>query len=224
MSVAPAVNNLHGGATERLTRAFLPQLRAAADGRVVFVSSGGGRLNLRRMSEAPRRRLLGAADDGGVEWSDLVAMADSFAAEYEAAAAAQPAAAEAAGDEAAASSTSAAAGDEALSPSSSPASSSSSPSAGPMLPFLSPSGYWLQARRAPVCVFPTPAQRVAPSDGPWAAAVPNPTVRALSLARSLSLSGLLAQSYGFSKACLGAYSQILARREVGKVVRWLGEW
>ena len=44
--------NLWGAA--RLTRALEPQLLAAEDGRVIFVSSGGGRANMRRM--APERR------------------------------------------------------------------------------------------------------------------------------------------------------------------------
>ena len=113
--------NLFGA--ERLTRALLPRLRAADDGRVVFVSSGGGRLNMKRMSEAKRRALLRTDE---LEWRDIAAMASDFIGEYEAAAAAQT--------------------DETP------------------LPFLSASGYWLQA-------------------------------------------------YGFSKACLGAYSQILARHE-----------
>lgn len=42
--------NLFG--VEQLTRALLPQLLASKDGRVVFVSSGGGRLNMKRMSGA----------------------------------------------------------------------------------------------------------------------------------------------------------------------------
>lgn len=113
--------NLFGAA--RLTRALLPLLLASADGRVVFVSSGGGRLNMKRMSEEKRQTLL-ATDRIG--WPDLVSMAEVFTSEYEAAAAAQ--------------------------------------ADGPTLPLMSPSGWWLQ-------------------------------------------------SYGFSKACLGAYSQILRREE-----------
>ena len=111
--------NLFGA--ERLTRALLPQLLAASDGRIVFVSSGGGRLNLKRMS-ATRRETLQHTDE--LSWESLAQMAAGFTAEYEAAAAAQTADAP--------------------------------------LPFLSPSGWWLQA-------------------------------------------------YGFSKACLGAYCQVLAR-------------
>ena len=37
--------NLFGA--QRLTQAMLPLLRESADGRVVFVSSGGGRLNMK---------------------------------------------------------------------------------------------------------------------------------------------------------------------------------
>ena len=111
--------NLFGA--ERLTRALTPLLRKADDGRVVMVSSGGGRLNMKRMSEERRRQLLSE-----LSWADIVELAACFTREYEAAAAGQT--------------------DEAP------------------LPFMSPSGLWLQ-------------------------------------------------SYGFSKACLGAYCQILARSE-----------
>lgn len=113
--------NLYGA--ERLTRALLPMLRSAADGRVVFVSSGGGRLNMKRMSEAKRQVLLATE---ALDWKGIVSMAEAFTAEYEAAAAAQT--------------------EEAP------------------LPFMSPSGWWLQ-------------------------------------------------SYGFSKACLAAFSQVLSREE-----------
>ena len=111
--------NLFGA--ERLTRALLPQLLAAEDGRAVFVSSGGGRMNMRRMGEARRSQLLAT---GTLAWDDIVALAAAFTAEYESAAAAQ------------------------------------TPDA--PLPILSASGLWLQA-------------------------------------------------YGFSKACLAAYCQVLAR-------------
>ena len=115
--------NLYGA--ERLTRHLLPMLQASADGRVVFVSSGGGRINLKRMAEERRDALLKTE---ALTWEAICEMATTFTAEYESAAAAQAA-------------------DDA-----------------PQLPFLSPSGFWLQ-------------------------------------------------SYGFSKACLGAYCQILARSE-----------
>ena len=111
--------NLFGA--ERLTRALTPLLRKADDGRVVMVSSGGGRLNMKRMSEERRRQLLSE-----LSWADIVELAACFTREYESAAAGQT--------------------DEAP------------------LPFMSPTGLWLQ-------------------------------------------------SYGFSKACLGAYCQILARSE-----------
>lgn len=113
--------NLFGA--ERLTRALLPHLLATRDGRVVFVSSGGGRLNMKRMSDARRRTLL---DTDLLRWSDLCELAATFTAEYEHAASRQTAA------------------------------------GGQHLPYMSPSGLWLQ-------------------------------------------------SYGFSKACLGAYCCVLAR-------------
>ena len=98
---------------------------AASDGRVVFISSGGGRLNMRRMSETRREQLLSAAT-GALGWEDIASLADTFTREYEDAAAAQV---------------------------------ESSPQ-----PFMSPSGLWLQ-------------------------------------------------SYGFSKACLAAYCQVLQREQ-----------
>ena len=113
--------NLFGA--ERLTRALLPQLLAAEDGRAVFVSSGGGRMNMRRMGEARRSQLLAT---GTLTWDDIITLAAAFTAEYESAAAAQ------------------------------------TPDA--PLPILSASGLWLQA-------------------------------------------------YGFSKACLAAYCQVLAREQ-----------
>jgi NAD(P)-dependent dehydrogenase (short-subunit alcohol dehydrogenase family) len=110
--------NLYGA--ERLTRALLPQLLASSDGRVVFVSSGGGRMNMKRMSSDRRALLLGTS----LTWGDIDALAEAFTTEYETAARAQT--------------------EEAP------------------LPCLSPTGLWLQ-------------------------------------------------SYGFSKACLGAYCTLLAR-------------
>ena len=115
--------NLFGA--ERLTRALLPQLLAAQDGRAVFVSSGGGRMNMKRMSDARREQLL---ETSTLTWEALARLAATFVSEYEAAAAAQTAEAS--------------------------------------LPFMSPSGLWLQ-------------------------------------------------SYGFSKACLAAYCQVLTREQPG---------
>ena len=118
--------NLWGA--ERLTRAFLPLLRPSSDGRVVNVSSGGGRANLRKMAAPNRDKLL---DNETLTWSDVENMAHTFIRDYEHAA---TVAAQSVDD-----------GDT------------------KQLPFLSPSGFWLQ-------------------------------------------------SYGFSKACLGAYTQLLARQ------------
>ena len=69
--------NLFGA--ERLTRAFLPHLLQSNDGRVIFVSSGGGRANMARMSEENRNRLL--SDD--LEWEDIVQLSETFTREYE---------------------------------------------------------------------------------------------------------------------------------------------
>ena len=114
--------NLYGA--ERLTRALLPRLLGSMDGRVVFISSGGGRINMRRMADAPRDQLLSE----NLTWPDIRTLGDTFTREYEEAAAAACATREAEAQ----------------------------------LPFLSASGLWLQ-------------------------------------------------SYGFSKACLGAYCQLIAR-------------
>jgi len=122
--------NLYGA--ERLTRAFLPHLLNSTDGRVIFVSSGAGRTNMKRMEEGPRNKLL--SED--LTWDDIQTMADTFQKEYETAA----------GEEVR--KTGLEQGDKPQQ----------------QLPFLSPS------------------------------------------------SGLWLQSYGFSKACLGAYCQILARK------------
>lgn len=110
--------NLFGA--ERLTRALLPRMLASSDGRVVFVSSGAGRANMKKMDAENRARLL----SGGLKWEDVAELAARFTSEYEAAATAQ--------------------------------------ASGAQLPYLSPSGLWLQ-------------------------------------------------SYGFSKACLGALCAILSR-------------
>ena len=64
---------------ERLTRALLPQLLASADGRVVFVSSGGGRINMKRMSAARREMLL--RED--LTWEEIADLAARFTEEYE---------------------------------------------------------------------------------------------------------------------------------------------
>lgn len=77
--------NLFGA--ERLTRVLMPKLLEAADGRVVMVSSGGGRLNMKRMSEERRRLLLSASST--LSWEDIAALAATFTSEYESAALAQ---------------------------------------------------------------------------------------------------------------------------------------
>lgn len=107
---------------QQLTSSLMPLLQQSQDGRVIFVSSGGGRINLKRMDEARRAELLAPT----ITWPDIQRLASVFVREYETAAASQT--------------------DELL------------------LPFLSPSGFWLQA-------------------------------------------------YGFSKACLGSYCQVLARAQ-----------
>ena len=119
--------NLFGA--ERLTRAFLPQLLESDDGRAIFVSSGGGRANMARMSEENRNKLL--SED--LEWEDVVSLTQTFTREYEEFA---QAAIDAKKN-----------GEEDVK----------------HLPFLAPSGLWLQ-------------------------------------------------SYGFSKACMGGYCSILARK------------
>jgi len=111
--------NLFGA--RRLTQALLPQLLASSDGRVVFISSGGGRLNMKRMSEERREQLLATE---ALTWDGIATLADTFTSEYEEAALHQ--------------------------------------TESHTLPFMSASGLWLQ-------------------------------------------------SYGFSKACLAAYCQILSR-------------
>lgn len=68
--------NLFGA--ERLTRAFLPHLLQSEDGRIIFVSSGGGRANMARMSEENRNKLL--SDD--LEWEDIVELSEIFTREY----------------------------------------------------------------------------------------------------------------------------------------------
>ena len=116
--------NLFG--SERLTSAFLPRLLDSTDGRVIFLSSGGGRANMRRMAEDRRSALL----DPDISWDDIEGMAATFVAEYEEAASAAIEGGEGGAKD---------------------------------LPHLSPSGYWLQ-------------------------------------------------SYGFSKACLGAYCTLLNQK------------
>lgn len=113
--------NLFGA--ERLTRMLLPYLLQSQDGRVINLSSGGGRLNMSKMSEQNRSKLL----DDSITWDEIQKMASTFTAEYEEA-----------------------------------AQTGIRDEKNPQLPFLSPSGFWLQA-------------------------------------------------YGFSKACLGAYTQIISR-------------
>lgn len=115
----------------RLTQALMPHLLASSDGRVVFVSSGGGRLNLKRMAEDRRQQLL---DTDALSWDEIDQLARTFVAEYESAAEEQS------------------------------AETDSCLETLELLPYMSPSGFWLQ-------------------------------------------------SYGFSKACLGAYCQVLARQE-----------
>ena len=68
--------NLFGA--ERLTRAFLPHLLQSEDGRVIFVSSGGGRANMARMSEENRNKLL--SDE--LAWEDIVQLSEIFTREY----------------------------------------------------------------------------------------------------------------------------------------------
>lgn len=121
--------NLFGA--HRLTQALMPHLLASSDGRVVFVSSGGGRLNLKRMAEDRRQQLL---DTDALSWDEIDQLARTFVAEYESAAEEQS------------------------------AETDSCLETLELLPYMSPSGFWLQ-------------------------------------------------SYGFSKACLGAYCQVLARQE-----------
>ena len=122
--------NLFGA--HRLTVALLPQLLSSADGRVVMVSSGGGRLNMKRMEEERRQQLLLATDT--LTWDAIEEMAATFTIEYETAAAQQS--------------------DD----------TDSCLETHEFLPFMSDSGFWLQ-------------------------------------------------SYGFSKACLASYCQILQREE-----------
>jgi len=122
----------------RLTQALLPLLEKSQDGRVINVSSGGGRANMKKMSEANRNKLL----DETVTWDDIQNMATIFCQEYEQAATIAATAAVALAAE-------------------NP--QQQQPQQPQQLPFLSPSGYWLQ-------------------------------------------------SYGFSKACLGSYTQIVARQ------------
>jgi len=70
----------------RLTTALLPELLDDKNpGRAIFVSSGAGPNNMKRMSEARRERLL--ADS--LAWEEIERLAEEFASEYEAAAAAQ---------------------------------------------------------------------------------------------------------------------------------------
>jgi NAD(P)-dependent dehydrogenase (short-subunit alcohol dehydrogenase family) len=69
--------NLFGA--ERLTRAFLPHLLQSDDGRVIFVSSGGGRANMARMSEENRHKLL--SED--LTWEEIVELSEIFTREYE---------------------------------------------------------------------------------------------------------------------------------------------
>ena len=121
--------NLFGA--RRLTQALMPQLLASADGRVTFISSGGGRLNMKRMSEERRQPLL---DVDELSWDAIEEMARVFTSEYELGADEQSV------------ETDTCLGTVRL------------------LPYTSDSGFWLQ-------------------------------------------------SYGFSKACLGAYCQVLARQQ-----------
>eukprot|EP00930_Biecheleria_cincta_P004966 TRINITY_DN105891_c0_g1_i1.p1 TRINITY_DN105891_c0_g1~~TRINITY_DN105891_c0_g1_i1.p1 ORF type:complete len:300 (-),score=38.19 TRINITY_DN105891_c0_g1_i1:261-1160(-) len=70
----------------RLTQALLPQLLdAESPGRIVFVSSGAGTANTRKMSAGRRSELLNEQ----LTWARLEALIDSFIAEYEIAAAEQ---------------------------------------------------------------------------------------------------------------------------------------
>lgn len=108
----------------RLTEAFLPMLKEADDGRVIFVSSGAGRTNLRKMS-LENRKLLSSEF---LSRDDLNLIVQDFELDYEQAATA-----------------------------------ASRGSGAPQLPFMSATGLWLQ-------------------------------------------------SYGFSKAALGAYCLILSRQ------------
>mmetsp|Transcript_30734 Transcript_30734/g.62279 ORF Transcript_30734/g.62279 Transcript_30734/m.62279 type:complete len:318 (-) Transcript_30734:610-1563(-) len=101
--------NLFGA--ERLTRALLPQLLESSDGRVIFVSSGGGRANMARMTEEQRTKLL----DDELTWGDIERLTEQFTKEYEEAARA-------------------AIDDE-----------GKAKKDAKQLPFLSPSGLWLQS-------------------------------------------------------------------------------
>jgi NAD(P)-dependent dehydrogenase (short-subunit alcohol dehydrogenase family) len=102
--------NLFGA--HRLTQALMPHLLASSDGRVVFVSSGGGRLNLKRMAEDRRQQLL---DTDALSWDEIDQLARTFVAEYESAAEEQS------------------------------AETDSCLETLELLPYMSPSGFWLQS-------------------------------------------------------------------------------
>lgn len=72
--------NVYG--VHRLTTALLPLLEESADGRVVFVASHSGRVNMAQMASEPRERLI----SDYLKWEEIDSMAKRFTREYEAAA------------------------------------------------------------------------------------------------------------------------------------------
>eukprot|EP00928_Gymnodinium_smaydae_P005934 TRINITY_DN12058_c0_g1_i2.p1 TRINITY_DN12058_c0_g1~~TRINITY_DN12058_c0_g1_i2.p1 ORF type:complete len:311 (+),score=49.35 TRINITY_DN12058_c0_g1_i2:66-998(+) len=108
--------NLHGA--WRITEALLPELLDdSSSGRVIFVSSGAGPANMKKMGEERRDSLLDAQN---LSWQKLRAIADAFVHEYEVAAKAAAEAGVSAGAD----------GDS---------------QAQQQLPCLSASGFWLQS-------------------------------------------------------------------------------